>query len=98
MNALVFIGDELNGTAFALAGVQVLNPEPAELARTFDRALQRAALVMLSRASADALAPGVLSRAQALESPLLVVVPDIAEPGADTGVARRIRGVLGIQT
>lgn len=98
MNELVFIGDELNGAGFRLAGVQVLNPAPAELAQVFDSVLQRAALVMLSRARADALAPGVLSRAQARETPLLVVVPDIAAPGADTGVARRIRGVLGIQS
>jgi len=98
MNTLVFIGDELNGTAFALAGVQVLNPAPADLAQTFEQALQGAALVLLGQACADALAPEVLSRAQARETPLLVVVPDIAAPAADARVARRIRGVLGIQT
>lgn len=95
---MVFIGDELNGTAFGLVGVRVLNPAPADLPQVFDGALQQAALVLLSRASADALPPGVLSRAQARETPLLVVVPDIAAPGADTGMARRIRGVLGIQS
>lgn len=96
MSRIVVIADELNCVGFALAGVDTRSPAAADLAAVFAQALASASLIVLTRRSADALAPGVLARALAREVPLLVVVPDITAPLADTDWARRIRAVLGI--
>jgi vacuolar-type H+-ATPase subunit F/Vma7 len=96
-SAIVVIGDELNCAGFHLVGVQTRSPAPADLDAEFTRALASASLVVLSRRSADALAPQALRRALAGESPLVVVMPDITEPQADSGMAERVRAALGIE-
>lgn len=96
MSAIVVIGDELDCAGFRLAGVQTHSPAADAVAQVFTQALETASLVVLTRRCADTLAPGVLARAMARETPLVVVVPDVTAPRADTGWARRIRGVLGI--
>ncbi len=96
MTRIVVIGGELDCAGFRLAGAETRSPAAADVAAAFAQALQSAALVVLTRRCADTLAPDVLARAQACETPLVVVLPDITAPLADTGWARRIRGVLGI--
>jgi vacuolar-type H+-ATPase subunit F/Vma7 len=96
MAGIVVIGGELDCAGFRLAGVDTRCPAESELAAEFARALADASLVVLTRRCADGLAPGLLRRALAREAPLVVVMPDIAAPQADTGLVRRIRGVLGI--
>jgi vacuolar-type H+-ATPase subunit F/Vma7 len=98
MPGIVFIGDELNSAGFGLAGVSTRSPAATDLAAEFAQALARASLVVLTRRSADCLEPGVIERALARDTPLVVVLPDITEPLADTGCARRIRSVLGISS
>jgi vacuolar-type H+-ATPase subunit F/Vma7 len=97
MPAIVFIGDETNALGFRLAGVATCSPAPAELHAEFARALATAQWIILGRRCADALAPPVLRRALAQTTPLVVVMPDIVEPRADAGLARRVRAVLGIE-
>ncbi|MDH5538764.1 MAG: hypothetical protein OEY03_05100 [Rhizobacter sp.] len=98
MSAIVVIGEELDCVAFGLAGVDSRQPAPHELADEFARTLAEASLVVLSRATAQALAPNILRDAMRRESPLVVVLPDIAAPQADEAFARRIRTVLGIES
>lgn len=97
MGSIVVIGDELTCVGFALAGVNTCCPPPAELVAAFTRALDTASLLVLSRASADALPPTVLREARLRESPLLVVLPDLTGPQPDTAFQRRMRAVLGIE-
>jgi vacuolar-type H+-ATPase subunit F/Vma7 len=59
---------------------------------------QQARLVVLTRHCAAQLAPATLHAALAREQPLLVVMPDITEPDRPSGVARRMRAILGIDT
>jgi vacuolar-type H+-ATPase subunit F/Vma7 len=94
---IVVFGDELNCVGFHLAGVQTRSPAPADLDAEFTRALATASLVVLSRRTADALAPQTLQRALAGESPLVVVMPDITAPQVDSGMAERVRAALGIE-
>lgn len=98
MTSVVVIGDELNSAGFRLAGVQTRNPAAVDLQAEFAQALQSAALVVLTQASAAALPSGALARARARLAPLVVVVPDIRSPQADTGTVSRIRAALGIPT
>ena len=98
MAAIIVIGDELVCAGFALAGVDARHPEPADLAADFAQALKHAALVVLSRRCADALAPQALHSAMLRESPLVVVMPEITEAQVDARFARRMRAVLGIET
>ena len=97
MGTIVVIGDELACVGFALTGVSTCCPPPAELVPTFTRALDTASLLVLSRASADALPPAVLHEARLRESPLLVVLPDLTDPQPDSAFQRRMYAVLGIE-
>lgn len=98
MSAIVVIGDERLRAGFRLTGVEVLQPADHELPVAFNQALARASLLVLTQHCADALPPGLLRAALARESPLVVVMPDIDTTDADTGFARRMRAVLGIES
>ena len=96
MGPLVVLGDEATCAGLALAGVAALSPSPAEAPVAFARALESASMVIVTQGVAASLAPGVLRRAIAGERPIVVVMPDLLDPDADTGVAARVRAVLGI--
>jgi vacuolar-type H+-ATPase subunit F/Vma7 len=93
---VVVIGDRLTCAGFRLAGVEVHSPAPAELQAVFERALDSAQMVVLTRTAATAIEPAALRRAQAREKPLLVVLNDVRDPDAQSDYARRVRAVLGI--
>ena len=97
MSAIVVLGDELHGVGFHLAGVEVRCPRPETVEAEFAQALGAARLILLSPSVAAALPAERLRRAQRAESPLVVVLPDLAAPAADAGFARRLRSVLGIE-
>ena len=96
MGPVVVLGDEATCAGFALAGVETLSPSPAEAPAAFARALESASMVVVTLGLAAALSPGALRRAIAGERPIVVVMPDLVDPDADTGVAARVRTVLGI--
>lgn len=96
MGPVVVLGDEATCAGFALAGVETLSPSPAEAPAVFARALESASMVVVTLGLAATLSPGALRRAIAGERPIVVVMPDLVDPDADTGVASRVRAVLGI--
>lgn len=96
MGPVVVLGDEATCAGFALAGVETLSPSPAEAPAAFARALESASMVVVTLGLAAALSPGALRRAIARERPIVVVMPDLVDPDADTGVAARVRAVLGL--
>ena len=98
MAGIVVIGDELDCAGFRLAGLETRSPPRAGLDAEFARALESAHLIVLGRRCADALPAQTLARAMAREMPLVVVMPDIAAPHADTAFERRMRAVLGIES
>ncbi|HLS54543.1 MAG TPA: V-type ATP synthase subunit F [Zeimonas sp.] len=97
MAAIVVIGDEPTCAGFRLAGVDARSPADAELPAEFERALADARLVVLTPDRAAALAPESLRVAMARETPLVVVMPALADPRPDGGFATRMRAVLGIE-
>ena len=96
MGPVVVLGDEAACAGFALAGVETLSPSPADAPAAFARALESASMVVVTLGLAATLSPGALRRAIAGERPIVVVMPDLVDPDADTGVASRVRAVLGI--
>ncbi len=96
MGPLVVLGDEATCAGFALAGVEALSPSPSDAPAAFARALASASMVVVTQSLATSLAPGVLRRAIGGERPIVVVMPDLADPDADAGVAARAGAVLGL--
>jgi vacuolar-type H+-ATPase subunit F/Vma7 len=97
MANIVVIGDETVCAGFRLAGVDTRSPADDEVQAVLGQVSDGAQLVVLSRHCAAQLAPDLLHAAQARERPLLVVMPDIADPDAPSAVARRLRAILGIE-
>jgi len=97
VDEVIVVGDELNVAGFRLAGVAVRCPPPAELVAACEQALKEAKLVVLGRGAADALGPERLRRAWQRESPLVVVLPEVAAPQPERDFVQRLRAVLGIE-
>lgn len=97
MSRIVVVGDEATCAGFRLAGAEARTPARGEIAAEFARALGVAEMVVLARETADALPPEALRAAMLRETPLVVVLPALAEPQPDRAFERRIRSVLGIE-
>jgi vacuolar-type H+-ATPase subunit F/Vma7 len=95
--AIVVLGDELVCAGFRLAGVATRCTAPDEAVAAFAQARAEARLVLLTSALAAALPAAALRQAQAAESPLVLVLPDLRDPQPDRAFAQRLRAVLGIE-
>lgn len=76
MSAPVFIGDELTGTGFRLAGLRVLEATPEEVGSDFLQALEQAPLVIITVRASSGLPPGVLEDAVRRARPPVAIVPE----------------------
>jgi vacuolar-type H+-ATPase subunit F/Vma7 len=90
----IFVGDEVSGAGFRLAGAEVRIPVPGKEAETLERACADAELVLLGTDTARAIAPAVLAAALARLRPALVLVEDIRGraplPDPSEGLRRRL--------
>ena len=96
MPAIVFLGDEVTGAGYRLAGAVVRIPAADDVARLFRRALCDGDLVVLTSSCAAMLPATVIDAAIRHADPLVLIVPDVVDrlepPDYNTVVAR----VLGI--
>ncbi len=97
MTAPVFIGDELSGAGWRLAGATVLTPPPGAEAAALAQARMQAPLVLVSAVTAAALGEPLLREAQAASQPLVLVVPDLQGLVPLPDLAARLRGQLGLE-
>jgi vacuolar-type H+-ATPase subunit F/Vma7 len=97
MKPPIFLGDEVNGAGFRLAGVEVHVPEPGAAATMLESARAEAPLVLVSAAVAAQLPESQLAAAVAARAPLTVVVPDPVGGTPMPDLARRLRGQLGME-
>ena len=97
MQPPIYVGDEVNGAGFRLAGAQVLVPEPGGAADALEDARARAPFVLVSAAVAAEIPEGHLAAAVAALSPLTVVVPDPVGGTPMPDLAKRLRGQLGME-
>jgi vacuolar-type H+-ATPase subunit F/Vma7 len=101
MGAPWFIGDELTGAGFRLAGAHVVTidmGDPEGIGEAFRRALGEASLVVITTPAAALLPESGLARAVIAANPPVAVVPDARDtaPMPDMGV--RVRRALGVES
>ena len=97
MQAPIYVGDEVNGAGFRLAGARVLVPEPGQAAEALDEASKLAPLVLVSAGVAAEIPEARLAAAVAAISPLTLVVPDPVSGVPMPDLAKRLRGQLGME-
>ena len=92
-----YIGDEVSGAGFRLAGIRVLVPRRGGESAALTAARAECPLILVSAEVATRIPAEILERAQTALFPLTLVVPDLHErvPAAD--LAGRIRRELGLE-
>jgi vacuolar-type H+-ATPase subunit F/Vma7 len=97
MPAPVFIGDEVTGAGYRLAGVRVETPLPGEELSLLEHVRAQAELILVSAECASRIPAQSLSRILAAPQPLVLVVPDVQGRTAVPDVAARVYRQLGMQ-
>lgn len=92
----IFLGDEVSAAGYRLAGVDARVPAPGEETACLENALAQARIVMIGARCARALPAAALEAAQALLSPLVIVVPDWDGTQLASSPASKVRRVLGL--
>lgn len=96
MPAPVYLGDEVSGAGWRLAGAEVHTPPAGGETAALTDACARAPLVLLSASVARGVAAPVLQRAQLALAPLVLVVPDLQGGTPPPDLAARLRSQLGL--
>ncbi len=96
MGGAVFIGDELTASGFRLTGVEILTPEPADVAAAFTDSRRRADLVIVTAERACHIPPEVLEAALFADAPVVAVIADALARVEPPSLARRVKSLLGI--
>jgi len=97
MQSPIYVGEEVNGAGFRLAGARVRVPEPGRAAEALDEAREQAPLVLVSAAVAAEIPEARLAAAVAAIVPLTLVVPDPVGGTPMPDLAKRLRGQLGME-
>ena len=97
MPAPIYLGDEVSGTGFRLAGVQVRVPERGGETAALAAARAEAPLVLVSATLASRIGDGDLRAARAALAPLVLVVPDLDGATPVPDLAARLRTQLGLE-
>lgn len=98
MNEPVFIGDELTGAGFRLAGIRVLQPDPDALEDVFRRVLQEAPLVVVTAQIASELPAELVEEAVGLAQPPVAIVPAASGGPPLPDMEHEVRAALGVET
>lgn len=96
MPAPVYLGDEVSGTGWRLAGAEVHTPVAGGETAALQAACTGAPLVLVSASVARAVAAPVLHRAKRALAPLVLVVPDLQGGTPPPDLAAQLRGQLGL--
>jgi len=97
MQSPIYVGDEVNGAGFRLAGAQVLVPDAGRAADALGEACEKAPLVLVSAAVAAEIPESHLAAALATGAPLVLVVPDPVGGTPMPDLAKRLRAQLGME-
>ena len=97
MPAPLYLGDEVSGTGWRLAGAEVHTPATGSETAALADACARAPLVLVSASVARAVAPPALHLAQLALAPLVLVVPDLQGGAPPPDLAARLRSQLGLE-
>jgi hypothetical protein len=96
VNAPVFLGDELDGVGFRLAGLRVDDVRDDQPEDAFRRACADAPLVVLSASTARALSPDTLGQAILDAQPPIAIVREISGEWEPPDMETEVRIALGV--
>ena len=96
MAAPVYIGDEISGAGWRLAGLRLAVPEPGKETAALASARAVAPLVLVSAATAVHIDAATLAAAASALAPLVLVLPDPQGEVALPDLASRLRTQLGL--
>ena len=97
MTSAVYLGDEVSGAGWRLAGASVRTPAPGAAGDALAEACAAAQLVLVSSRLAAAVGERPLRAALAAASPLVLVVPDLDGEVAVSDLAARLHAQLGLE-
>jgi len=97
MSGVAFIGDELTGTGYRLAGATVFIVPPEGAAEALADAQGRSSVVLLAPAHARAIPAAALEAALAATRPLTLVVDDVLQREAPPDLEQLMRRALGVE-
>ena len=92
---IVFVGEELAGAGYRLAGAVVHTPRPGEELAALQAARAGADLVLVGARLAARIAPAALEAALAAPQPLALVVPELDGETLRPDPGERVRRLLG---
>ncbi|SDW35367.1 V-type ATP synthase subunit F [Thiocapsa roseopersicina] len=96
MAACAFLGDEVSGLGFRLAGVEVHCPESQEVRALFLRLREETRVIVMTAEIAAALPPDLLRDAELATWPLVLVIPDVRNRVAAPDLVAEVRRRLGM--
>ena len=96
MTRCAFLGDEITGAGFRLAGARVHQPDAQEIPALLEQLLTQAELILMTPEIADALPPGRLQVLQRIGWPLVLVIPDARARHPLPDLATSLRRQLGL--
>ncbi len=98
MARAVFIGDELTGAGYRLAGLEVRTPDSARIAEEVAQALTEGPpLLLITAEYARALGQRALDELLVRSAPLVLLVADARTGAGGPDLAARIRRQLGVR-
>lgn len=95
MARVAYIGDEVSGAGYRLAGARVYLAATGEERDALERACAESELVLLNAGCAARLAPGLLAPLLRRVAPLILVVPDGSSGGHD--LVAQMKRRIGLQ-
>jgi vacuolar-type H+-ATPase subunit F/Vma7 len=98
MPAPIYLGDEVTGAGFRLAGIESIVPAPGAEAPAFAEACARAPLVLLCASVAARLDEATVRARVIASSPPVAVLPDLAGTAPLADIATWLRRQLGLET
>lgn len=97
MKAATFIGDELTGAGFRLAGLRVQSPDPDKLLEVFRQALLEASLLIVTQEFAARIPTPELYDAITRAEPPVAIVAEAASRSGESELVREVRIALGME-
>ncbi len=97
MGRIVFIGDEVTGAGFRLAGAELADPAPERLAETVRAERRRADMLLITTEAARHLPRALYEDMLVWTRPLVAVLPDIRGREGPLPLDRAVRRELGIE-
>lgn len=98
MSVPVFIGDELTGAGFRLAGLKVFEADAARLEADFRQALNEAPLVIVTTRVVESLPKSLVRSAVRRARPPVAIIPEAVGGPPMPDVEREVRAALGVES